>query len=75
MHGGVIYLRGEVEDYQLGKEVKVMPLEDEDLAEVSKYVANYAKYFNKDFDKIMAKPFVKLIPYNKRPYGNLHTGY
>ena len=30
MHGGVIYLRGSVEDYQLGTEVGVAELEEED---------------------------------------------
>ena len=73
MHGGVIYLRGQVEDYQLGKEVKVVPVDGEDLEIIKKYVANYAQYFQKDFSKIMEKPFIKLIPYNKRPYGNMYA--
>ena len=73
MHGGVIYLRGQVEDYQLGKEVKVMAVDEEDIEVIKKYVSNYAQYFNKDLDVIMAKPFIKLIPYNTRPYGNLYA--
>ncbi|MDK2822253.1 MAG: hypothetical protein PWQ67_33 [Clostridia bacterium] len=75
MHGGVIYLRGEVEEYQLGKEVKVVPVEEEDLIIISKYVKNYAEFFNIDYQEIMQKPFVKLIPYNTRPYGNLYAKY
>ena len=35
MHGGVIYLRGKVEEYQLGKEVGVCELSDRDWERVS----------------------------------------
>jgi len=76
MHGGTIYLRGKVEKYQVGREVKIMDVNSNDLQIISKYVRNYAEYFNDDFNEIMAtKPFVKLIPYNSRPYGNLYTKY
>ncbi|MFZ5944493.1 MAG: hypothetical protein ACOYVD_10305 [Bacillota bacterium] len=75
MHGGIIYLRGSVEDYQLGKEVKQLPVDDSDLETISKYVKNYAEYFNRDFQEIMGKEFIKLIPYNTRPYGNLYAKY
>lgn len=75
MHGGVIYLRGEVADYQVGKEVKILPVDNDDLALIKKYVEKYAQYFNKNFMEIMQKPFLKLIPYNTRPYGNLYAKY
>ncbi len=73
MHGGVIYLRGEVEPYQLGKEVKVVPLEEEDYTILNKYVGRFAAYFKLDAEEIMKKEFKKLIPYNKRPYGNMYA--
>ncbi|NLT95664.1 MAG: hypothetical protein GXW85_09085 [Clostridia bacterium] len=75
MHGGVIYLRGRVEEHQVGREVKIVDVEAGDLEIIAKHVKNYAQYFNIDFQQVMAKPFVKLIPYNKRPYGNLYTSY
>ncbi|SHE70400.1 Glutamate synthase domain-containing protein 3 [Caldanaerobius fijiensis DSM 17918] len=73
MHGGVMYIRGDVEDYKLGKEVKKMPLDDKDMIIISKYVEEYAKLFNVDFYEIMKEDFIKLYPYNKRPYGRLYT--
>lgn len=73
MHGGVMYIRGDVEDYKLGKEVKKVPLDDNDMMTISKYVEEYARLFNIDFNKIMEKDFIKLYPYNKRPYGKLYT--
>lgn len=73
MHGGVIYLRGDVDPAQLGKEVKKMAVTEEDLNIINKYVVNFAEYFKMDREKIMSKSFIKLIPYNKRPYGNLYA--
>jgi len=73
MHGGVIYLRGEVEPRQLGKEVKVVPITREDQDVLEKYVNNFAGYFKISKEEIMSKPFNKLIPYNKRPYGNMYA--
>lgn len=73
MHGGVIYLRGEVEDHQLGKEVKVVPMEKEDYELLDRYVGNYAEYFKMNKEELLNKNFYKLIPYNKRPYGNMYA--
>lgn len=73
MHGGVLYIRGEVEESQLGKEVKVVPLTDEDEEIIKKYAARYAGYFDYEKEEILKKPFVKLIPFNKRPYGNMYA--
>ena len=75
MHGGVIYLRGTVEDYQLGKEVKVLPVDQQDLEFIDRYVHNFAQHFGKDYEAIMSKEFIKLIPFNTRPYGNLYAKY
>ena len=75
MHGGTIYVRGEVEPYKLGKEVKVMGLTEEDDAIIMNYVNRFASYFDKNPKEILKKPFSKLIPYNKRPYGNLYTSW
>ncbi len=75
MHGGVMYIRGEVEDYKLGKEVKIMEMTPEDNEKVLKYVTQYVEYFDGNVQEIMAKPFAKLIPFNKRPYGNLYCNW
>lgn len=73
MHGGVIYLRGEVEPHKLGKEVRVENLEPAEQDFIAGYVNRFAAYFGFDAGEIMARPFQKLIPYNKRPYGNLYV--
>lgn len=73
MHGGVMYVRGEVEEYKLGKEVKVVPIDEEDKKKLAYYVGKYAANFNKNADEILDAKFSKIIPFNKRPYGNMYV--
>jgi glutamate synthase domain-containing protein 3 len=73
MHGGVIYLRGSVEDFQLGKEVGVASLEQEDIMVVRRYVGEYVAHFGGDVDEIMERRFIKLFPRWLRPYGRLYA--
>ena len=73
MHGGTIYIRGKVEDYQLGKEVGKAEMTDEDKSTLSKYLKEYCKDFGLDFKKIIEKDFLKLIPISSRPYGKLYA--
>lgn len=73
MHGGVIYLRGSVEEHQLGKEVGVAALDDNDRRVLKDYVGQFAGHFDYDAGKIMEKDFVKLFPRWLRPYGRLYA--
>lgn len=75
MHGGVMYIRGEVEDYKLGKEVKVVQLDEEDQAILRQHVEDWGRYFGRDAEEILNAKFSKLIPFNKRPYGNLYASW
>jgi len=73
MHGGVMYVRGNVDEYQLGKEVGVAELEDNDRAAIGEYVGQFAGYFDYDAAEILAHKFIKLFPRELRPYGRLYT--
>jgi glutamate synthase domain-containing protein 3 len=73
MHGGVIYLRGSVEEHQLGKEVGVAELEDSDIQLLKDYVGEFASHFGYKADEIMKNEFVKLFPRWLRPYGRLYA--
>jgi glutamate synthase domain-containing protein 3 len=73
MHGGVIYLRGEFEDHQLGAEVGVKEINEEDEKTLEKLLREYADDFQLDYDEIRAKPFKKLVPISHRPYGKLYA--
>nr|WP_242603704.1 hypothetical protein [Dictyoglomus turgidum] len=73
IHGGLIYFRGIIPEYKLGKEGKIVEIEEEDKKFIEEHVKKFSEYFEVDFDFIMEKPFVKVIPYNKRPYGKLYA--
>ena len=73
MHGGVMYIRGELDDYQLGKEVGAVPLEQTDLQLLHELVGEFASHFCRDETEILSKPFTKLVPLSLRPYGRLYA--
>ena len=43
MHGGAIYLRGEVEPWQCGKEVGVFSANEDDMADIKPVLAEYCE--------------------------------
>lgn len=73
MHGGVIYLRGNVEKHQLGKEVGVRPLDDRDWKILRQYVEEFSGHFGLDAGEILKGKFQKLLPVSKRPYGKIYA--
>lgn len=73
MHGGVIYLRGHVGDYQLGKEVGVEEPSEQDLLVIEQSVGEFAEHFGYDSAEILSHSFVKLFPRWLRPYGSLYA--
>lgn len=73
MHGGVIYLRGSVESFQLGKEVGVAELQEEDYRVLEGFVAEFASHFGYDAQMILQQEFIKLFPLWLRPYGRLYA--
>ena len=73
MHGGKIFVRGSFPKENLSPNIKVVSLTDEDKKELAGYVKNYCRFFDEDYDEVMAKPFKKLVPATSRPYANLYT--
>jgi glutamate synthase domain-containing protein 3 len=73
MHGGAIYLRGEVEPWQCGKEVGVFQANEDDMADIKPVLAEYCEALGMDLEEVLSAPFTKLIPVSHRPYGKLYT--
>jgi len=73
MHGGVIYVRGDVDSSRLGREVRCVPMESKDKQLVKNYVERYCSYFGGDPKIIMCLGFKKFVPCGHRPYGNLYV--
>lgn len=73
MHGGVIYLRGGVENYQLGKEVGTGEVDEEDCRVLAELVNQYATRFKLNAREILDHRFLKIYPVSHRPYGRLYA--
>jgi len=73
MHGGKIFIRGNISDYKLGKEIIRSDLDEEDKSIITKYLNEYYKFFGNTTEKINVDDFTKLAPYSKRPYGKLYA--
>jgi len=73
MHGGVIYMRGAVQEFQLGKEIGVTELNEDDYLVLKKLVGEFASYFNYNTEEILKHKFIKLFPLYLRPYGRLYA--
>ena len=73
MHGGIIFIRGKVDQRTLGKEVAPFDLDDKDRQTLRKHLKEYCDEFGLDLKEIMKKEFTKLIPYSHRPYGNIYA--
>lgn len=69
MHGGVMYLRGQVDPHLVGKEVVLSPADEDDLPVIRADLADYAACFGLDLEEILAPGFTRLAPKSHRPYG------
>ena len=72
MHGGVIYVRGEVPEEQLRPKLKCVPCEEADMEIIKCNVAAFAREFDVGVEPILAERFHKVSPFSHRPYGNMY---
>jgi glutamate synthase domain-containing protein 3 len=73
MHGGVIYIRGEVDPFQLGKEVSISSVDETDEKRLRLYLKEYCDDFGLSIDEVMIDRFIKLLPTHLRPYGKIYA--
>ena len=73
MHGGVIYMRGNVQEFQLGKEVGTAVLDEGDYKILRELIGEFASHFGYDAEEILKHKFTKLFPLYLRPYGRLYA--
>jgi glutamate synthase domain-containing protein 3 len=73
MHGGAIFVRGEVEEWQCGKEVGIFAADEDDMARLRPVLAEWCEVFGESLDEVLSVPFTKLVPASHRPYGKLYA--
>lgn len=73
MHGGKLFIRKSRINTTLPSQVCTRKAEEEDIKEISPYIKEYSKYFNKDFNDIISSDFLVLTPNSKNPYKQLYV--
>ncbi len=73
IHGGTIYVRGEVDKKRLGKGVGIFEYTKEDNKLLDELIKEYASDLNLKADEILKSSFTKLRPLSTRPYGKLYV--
>ena len=71
MHGGIIYIRGEVR--HLGTGAEISDADEDDMGQIGELVKEFCCHFGFDSDRIIGNAFTKVIPSSRRPYGNLYA--
>jgi glutamate synthase domain-containing protein 3 len=67
IHGGVIYVRGKVEEHQLGTGAAIRPLTDEDQALLEDLLSDYERTFSINLGRDWST-IVKIVPLSSRPF-------
>jgi glutamate synthase domain-containing protein 3 len=73
MHGGTIYIMGDVEEYQLGAEVEKIEPSEKDMEQVITNLVEFCESLGFNMEKIMGAKFVKLVPSSRRPYERVYA--
>ena len=69
IHGGAIYVRGDVPEHYLGVAASVQPFEDEDRATLEPIIEEFCRHFEVPQERVWDQEFVKVAPSSSRPYG------
>ena len=72
IHGGMIYIRGEVDENMLGVGAKIDELDENDRALIKGLTEEFCTYFGGDAKAIVKSRFTKVVPISHRPYGKMY---
>jgi len=73
MHGGTIYVRGKLDDSQIGREVRIYPIDEEDEKILGRLLEEFEEETETNLSNVDALEFFKLKPFSHRPYGDLYV--
>lgn len=70
MHGGIIYLGGEVEPWRVAtNHVTICPVGEQDRCLLQPHLEEFCSEFGLDVEVVARRPFLRLAPFSHRPYG------
>jgi glutamate synthase domain-containing protein 3 len=69
IHGGVIYVRGDVPEHYLGVSATIQPFTEDDRALLTPIFEEFCGHFDVDIERIWDRKLTKIAPSSSRPYG------
>ncbi len=73
IHGGTIFIRGQIPEYQLADNLLVEEADAEDREMIAGFVRSFCAEFGKEESEIMDSEFLRIRPRLLRPYGNMYV--
>ncbi len=73
IHGGVIYIRGNVEEHLLGGGALIANMDNSDIEFLNNIISEYAKDLDINMPDIDYRDFVKITKMGHRPFAKLYT--
>jgi glutamate synthase domain-containing protein 3 len=73
IHGGVVYIRGEVDESQLGIGAKIAETDDNDKRLIKDLTTEFCSYFDVKSSSLDGPKFNKVVPISHRPYAKMYT--
>ncbi|EHP87899.1 GltB/FmdC/FwdC-like GXGXG domain-containing protein [Methanotorris formicicus] len=76
IHGGSIYIRGDVDKSQLGVAADIKEFTEEDREKIKPYIEEFCREFglsDEVKEKLINSKYTKIAPISKRPFGKLYT--
>jgi glutamate synthase domain-containing protein 3 len=69
IHGGEIYLRGEVRRWCISPHARLAVARPEEIEGIRPHVAEFCAQFGGEVEKVLAAPFLRVAPFSHRPFG------
>ncbi|MCQ2454516.1 MAG: glutamate synthase, partial [Clostridia bacterium] len=73
MHGGKMFLRGDVSGITFPGNVTLSRASEEDLAQVMPFLQQYCEAFGTDLTDLLSVPFTLVIPDTANPYKQMYV--
>jgi len=73
MHGGKMYVRDQIGDVIVGKEVGINEVKGADEEMLAKVLSRFAGHFDMCKDELLEQKYLQLWPVSVRPYGKIYV--
>jgi glutamate synthase domain-containing protein 3 len=73
IHGGEIFIRGDVADYSLGIGSAAQTATPDEITSIQSYITDFCSHFKDNPEEILQSAFTRIAPVSARPFANKYT--